>query len=149
MEAFRDCFPKGVVNFISGFGRETSGCLQKLRCFLNTSYDPFKTVPAIMESGKLDIFAFIGGSKVTDKVLALISSHFVDMEPLEQAADALIKVLPNPHRVRFSLALDAKNVGVVLKNADLKIAVDECVLGSLSYNGQRCTALKLLFVHEV
>jgi glyceraldehyde-3-phosphate dehydrogenase (NADP+) len=27
-------------------------------------------------------------------------------------------------------------------------AVKECVLGSLSFNGQRCTALKMLFVHE-
>jgi glyceraldehyde-3-phosphate dehydrogenase (NADP+) len=26
--------------------------------------------------------------------------------------------------------------------------VNECVLGSLSYNGQRCTALKMIFVHQ-
>ena len=39
MEVFRDCFPKGVVNFISGAGRET--------------------MPPIMEQGKLDIFAFL------------------------------------------------------------------------------------------
>ena len=107
MEVFRDCFPKGVVNFISGAGRET--------------------MPPIMEQGKLDIFAFIGGSK---------------------AADALIKSLPNPHKVRFCLALDAKNVGIVMRDADLDVAVSECALGSLSYNGQRCTALKLLLVHK-
>jgi len=35
----------------------------------------------------------------------------------------------------------------VLADADLDLAVSECVLGSLSYNGQRCTALKILFVH--
>ena len=29
MEAFRDCFPKGVVNFISGAGRDTS---ERIRC---------------------------------------------------------------------------------------------------------------------
>ena len=28
------------------------------------------------------------------------------------------------------------------------LAVEECVLGSLSYNGQRCTALKMLFVDK-
>lgn len=30
----------------------------------------------------------------------------------------------------------------------MDLAVEECVLGSLSYNGQRCTALKMIFVHE-
>jgi len=107
MEVFAECFPKGVVNFISGAGRET--------------------MPPIMETGKVDIFAFIGSSK---------------------AADALIKNCPNPHKVRFCLALDAKNLAVVLPDADLDNAVNECVLGSLSYNGQRCTALKLILVHN-
>ena len=36
----------------------------------------------------------------------------------------------------------------VLDSADLKTAVQECVLGALSFNGQRCTALKILFVHR-
>ena len=26
--------------------------------------------------------------------------------------------------------------------------MNECILGSLSFNGQRCTALKIIFVHE-
>jgi glyceraldehyde-3-phosphate dehydrogenase (NADP+) len=30
----------------------------------------------------------------------------------------------------------------------LDLAIDECVAGSLSFNGQRCTALKVLYVHE-
>ena len=36
----------------------------------------------------------------------------------------------------------------MLRNADLDIAVKEVVLGSLSFNGQRCTALKIVFVHS-
>ncbi|EKX48684.1 hypothetical protein GUITHDRAFT_93522 [Guillardia theta CCMP2712] len=106
MEAFAQCFPKGVVNFISGAGRET--------------------MPPIMETGKVDIFAFIGGSK---------------------AADALIKNVPNPHKLKLCLSLEAKNVAIVMEDADLDNAVSECVLGSLSYNGQRCTALKQLMIH--
>ena len=106
METYAKVFPPGVVNFISGAGRTT--------------------MPPIMQTGKVDIFAFIGGSK---------------------AADALIKIHPEPHRLKSSLALDAKNLGVVMPDADLESAVAECVAGSLSYNGQRCTALKLLFVH--
>ena len=32
--------------------------------------------------------------------------------------------------------------------ADLELAVNECLLGALSFNGQRCTALKMLLVHS-
>jgi len=35
-----------------------------------------------------------------------------------------------------------------MPDADVELAVQECVLGALSFNGQRCTALKILFVHE-
>ncbi len=80
-----------------------------------------------MASGKVDIFAFIGTNK---------------------GASALKKLHPKPHRLRAALGLDAKNPGVVLPEVDLDNAVNEAVTGSLSFNGQRCTALKILFVHE-
>ena len=35
-----------------------------------------------------------------------------------------------------------------MPDADLDQAVSECILGSLSFNGQRCTALKILFAHS-
>jgi glyceraldehyde-3-phosphate dehydrogenase (NADP+) len=107
IEAFKDTLPKGVVNFVTGSGRAT--------------------LPPIMESGMIDIFAFIGGSR---------------------AADSLIKNHPSPHKLRVCLGLDAKNAGIVMPDADLDIAVKECVTGSTSYNGQRCTALKIMFVHQ-
>ena len=34
-----------------------------------------------------------------------------------------------------------------MPDADLDVTVSECLLGTLSFNGQRCTALKLLFIH--
>jgi len=107
MEAFHKCLPKGVVNFISGSGRTT--------------------MPPLMESGHIDIFAFIGGSR---------------------AGDALIKNHPTPHKLRLCLGLDAKNPGVIMPDADLDNAVKECVLGATSFNGQRCTAIKIIFVHK-
>ena len=55
---------------------------------------------------------------------------------------------PKPHRFKAVLGLDANNPAIVLPDADLELAVSECVTGALSFNGQRCTALKLLFVHE-
>jgi glyceraldehyde-3-phosphate dehydrogenase (NADP+) len=107
LEAFRDSFPPGVINIIYGRGRETVGVL--------------------MESGKVDVFAFIGTNK---------------------GASDLKKLHPKPHRLRAALGLDAKNPGIVLPDVDLDNAVNECVTGSLSFNGQRCTALKILFVHR-
>ena len=107
LEAFRDSFPAGVINVIYGSGRET--------------------VSALMASGKIDIFAFIGTNK---------------------AASDLKKLHPKPHRLRAALGLDAKNPGIVLPEVDLDNAVNEALTGALSFNGQRCTALKILFVHE-
>lgn len=107
LEAFRDSFPPGVINIIYGRGRETVGVL--------------------MESGRIDVFAFIGTNR---------------------GANELKRLHPKPHRLKSILGLDAKNPAIILPDADLDNAVSECVSGSLSFNGQRCTALKILFVHE-
>ncbi|MBN1442185.1 MAG: NADP-dependent glyceraldehyde-3-phosphate dehydrogenase [Planctomycetes bacterium] len=95
---------------------------------VNTVYGDGPTVIGpLMESGRIDCLAFIGSSKV---------------------ADILKHQHPQPHRLRSVLGLGAKNAAIILPDADLDTAVTECVLGSLSYNGQRCTALKILFVHR-
>jgi len=93
---------------------------------VNTVYGEGRTViPPLMRSGRVDAFAFIGTSRV---------------------ANQLKQLHPKPHHLRSVLGLDAKNPAIVLADADLDLAVSECVLGSLSFNGQRCTALKILFV---
>lgn len=107
LEIFRDCFPPGVVNFVYGQGSSI--------------------IPTLMVSGKIDVLAFIGTSKVADQIK---------------------KQHPHPHRLRSVLGLDAKNPAIIMPDADLDLAVQECLLGTLSFNGQRCTAIKLLFVHE-
>ena len=81
----------------------------------------------IMKSGKIDVLALIGHSKSAN---ALQSQH------------------PKGNRLRMVLGLEAKNPAIVLPDADLDLAVDECIAGTLSFNGQRCTALKVLYVHE-
>ncbi len=80
-----------------------------------------------METGKIDVFAFIGTNK---------------------GANELKKLHPKSHRLKAILGLDAKNPAIVLPDADLDNAVSECITGSLSFNGQRCTALKITFVHK-
>lgn len=107
LEAFRTSFPPGVINVIYGRGRDTVGVL--------------------METGKIDVFAFIGTNK---------------------GANELKKAHPKSHRLRAILGLDAKNLAIILPDADLDNAVNECILGSLSFNGQRCTAIKIIFAHK-
>jgi glyceraldehyde-3-phosphate dehydrogenase (NADP+) len=81
----------------------------------------------IMETGKIDVLALIGHSSSAN---ALQNSH------------------PKSNRLRSVLGLEAKNPGILLPDADLDLAIDECIAGTLSFNGQRCTALKILYVHE-
>ena len=38
--------------------------------------------------------------------------------------------------------LEGKNIGIVMPDADLDVAAAACATGGLSYNGQRCTAVK-------
>ncbi|MGF6744850.1 NADP-dependent glyceraldehyde-3-phosphate dehydrogenase [Paraburkholderia sp. MM5482-R1] len=107
LEAFRDAFPKGVINTIYAPGAVV--------------------VPHMLASGKINVLALIGSSKV---------------------ADHLKKQHPKSHRLRAILGLDAKNAAIILPDADLELTVKECLLGALSFNGQRCTALKMLLVHR-
>jgi glyceraldehyde-3-phosphate dehydrogenase (NADP+) len=107
LAAFRDAFPPGVINTVYGDGEVV--------------------IPPLMASGDIDVLAFIGTSKVADRLRAF---H------------------PRPHRLRCVLGLDAKNPAVILPDADLDLAARECLSGSLTFNGQRCTALKIIFVHR-
>jgi glyceraldehyde-3-phosphate dehydrogenase (NADP+) len=107
LEAFRDCFPKGVMNTLYGRGGTV--------------------VPALMQSGKINVLTLIGSSRV---------------------ANDLKKMHPKVNRLRAVLGLDAKNAAIILEDADIDLAVRECILGSLSFNGQRCTAIKIILVHQ-
>ncbi len=107
LNAFKECFPKGVVNTIYGRGQTI--------------------VPGLMQSGKINVLTLIGSSKV---------------------ANELKKLHPKVNRLRAILGLDAKNAAIITQHADITLAVQETVLGSLSFNGQRCTALKIVFVHR-
>ncbi|MBU2548617.1 MAG: aldehyde dehydrogenase family protein, partial [Proteobacteria bacterium] len=84
-------------------------------------------VGPLMRTGRIDVLGFIGSMPVAQIVKA---GH------------------PRPHRLHAVLGLQAKNAAIVLDDADLDLTVRECVRGSLGFNGQRCTALKILFVHR-
>lgn len=94
-------------------------------------------LPALMSStekdiaqnpvGAIDVFAFIGS---------------------EGAANAILRSHPVPITLHKILGLGAKNAAVVLEGANLEAAAAALVKGALGFNGQRCTAEKLVFVED-
>lgn len=84
-------------------------------------------IPPVMKSGKVNVLTLIGSSRV---------------------ADELQRQHPKLNRLRSIMSLDAKNAAIILPDADLDVAVSECLLGSLSFNGQRCTAIKIIWAHR-
>lgn len=102
------------------------------RCFpkgvVNIIYGDGETlVTPLMRSGGINVLAFIGSGSVANSIRAL---H------------------PKPNRLRCCLGLEAKNAGIIIDGENIEQTVDECLKGALSFNGQRCTALKMLFVHS-
>jgi glyceraldehyde-3-phosphate dehydrogenase (NADP+) len=81
----------------------------------------------IMKTGKVDVLALIGNSL---------------------SANALQDQHPKSNRLRLVLGLEAKNPAIILPDADMDLTIEECLAGTLSFNGQRCTALKIVYVHE-
>lgn len=95
---------------------------------VNIIYGRGRTVAApIMKTGKIDVLSLIGNSVSAN---ALQSQH------------------PKSNRLRLVLGLEAKNPAIVLPDADLDLAIEECIAGATSFNGQRCTALKIIYVHD-
>jgi glyceraldehyde-3-phosphate dehydrogenase (NADP+) len=84
-------------------------------------------ISVLMRTGHIDVFSFIGSAG---------------------GAAALVHRHPRLFRLRSILSLEAKNSALIMADADMDRAVRECVVGALGFNGQRCTALKILFVHE-
>lgn len=107
LDAFKECFPKGVINLVSGLGRSI--------------------ISPSIRSGAIDALALIGSSQVANTIKM---QH------------------PRPNSFRGILGLDAKNPAIVLSDANVSVAVSECLKGALSFNGQRCTAIKMIFVHK-
>lgn len=81
----------------------------------------------IMKTGKVDVLALIGNSK---------------------SANALQEQHPKSNRLRLVLGLEAKNPAIILPDADMELTINEVIAGTTSFNGQRCTALKVVYVHD-
>lgn len=107
LKIFQKVFPHGAVSTVYGEGQ--------------------KVISPLISTGRIDVLAFIGSSRV---------------------ADILKRLHPKPHRLHTIFGLEAKNPAIILKDANLDEIVDECISGALGFNGQRCTALKLFMVER-
>jgi glyceraldehyde-3-phosphate dehydrogenase (NADP+) len=95
---------------------------------MNVIYgDGREIITPIMKSGQLDVLGFIGGKDTANRIIAND---------------------PNLSRLKTVLGLNAKNPYIITESADIDAAVKDSVAGALSYNGQRCTANKITFVHR-
>ncbi len=114
-----ELFPPGVVNVVTGFGRDI--------------------MPPVMETGKIDVFAFIGTSRAASSMLkrhpkphryhtiqTIVSCSIVDIPLCFKWCLEQKQIVT---RLRWCLGLEAKNPAIVLSDADLSVAVEECVLG--------------------
>ncbi len=89
--------------------------------------DGASIISPIIQRGTVNILGFIGSTAVAHKI---IGQH------------------PYINRMRTILGLEAKNPAFIFPDCDLELTVRECLQGALEFNGQRCTALKHLWVHK-
>jgi aldehyde dehydrogenase (NAD+) len=94
---------------------------------INTVYGKgSEVVPMLLESGKVNVLTLIGLPR---------------RRPSQEDASEG----ESPARHSRSRRQERRHC---VARCDIELAVKECLLGSLSFNGQRCTALKMLIVHR-
>ncbi|MBI5510614.1 MAG: aldehyde dehydrogenase family protein [Deltaproteobacteria bacterium] len=116
LDALNQSFPAGVISVLPGNGRTI--------------------IPAVMKGVEKNSQGKVLGPAVN--VLAFIGSA--------GAADAVIREHPMQAALEKVLGLGAKNAAVVLPGADVDAVAKKIVKGALGFNGQRCTAEKIVFV---
>lgn len=85
------------------------------------------------------------GSKIGDLI---IKHKYVDMISFTGSAKVGNHISEVCHKIPLVLEMGGKDPAIILDDADLELAANEIVKGGLSYNGQRCTAIKRVFVTQ-
>jgi glyceraldehyde-3-phosphate dehydrogenase (NADP+) len=107
---------------------------------------PAGVVSVLPGEGRATLPALLGASRqdVAGNAVGLVSAlAFIGSEG---AANSILRAHPTPFTLHKVLGLGAKNAAVVLDDADLERAAASIVKGALGFNGQRCTAEKIVFV---
>lgn len=108
----------------------------------------FEFYKAFIEVGlPKGVLNFITGSssKIGDVLLTHPQISLIAFTGSTRVGDHIRKV---SNGVPLLLELGGKDNAIVTANADLDRAASEIVSGAFSYNGQRCTAQKLVLVYE-
>ncbi|MCA9619729.1 MAG: aldehyde dehydrogenase family protein [Myxococcales bacterium] len=114
--AFAECFPPGAISLLPGDGRAVITPLMKATR---------EKAGGEGRHAAIDVLAFIG---------------------TEGAANAILGYHPSPISLHKVLGLGSKNAAIVLPGADHHAVAAKVAGGALGFNGQRCTAEKIVFV---
>ena len=110
-----------------------------------TSYRFYKHfIDAGLPAGVLNVVSGSSG-EIGDSMLTHPKVKLIAFTGSTEVGNHIRKV---SNGVPLLLELGGKDIGVVTENADLDLAVSEIIKGAFSYCGQRCTAQKLVLVHE-
>ncbi|HUH04769.1 MAG TPA: aldehyde dehydrogenase family protein, partial [Kofleriaceae bacterium] len=120
-KVFAECFPAGVISMLPGDGKAV------IPPIMQAAYSSTEEGKPGQLLGMIDMLAFIGS---------------------EGAAHAIMRHHPSPVSLHKVLGLGSKNAAILLPGADCARAAAALVKGALGFNGQRCTAEKLIFVHR-
>lgn len=85
------------------------------------------------------------GSKIGD---LLITNKHVSMISFTGSARVGNHISDVCHKIPLVLEMGGKDPAIILDDADIELSANEIVKGGLSYNGQRCTAIKRVFVTD-
>lgn len=154
--------PVGVVLAISPFNYPVNLLLSKLAPALiagNTVVYKPATQGSLIGARISELFAEAGfPSGVVNCVVGngrevgdlLVTNPYVAMISFTGSAGVGNHIASLVSKIPLVLEMGGKDPAIVLADADLELAANEIVKGSLSYNGQRCTAIKrVLVVPEV
>lgn len=78
----------------------------------------------------------------------LVTNHNVAMISFTGSANVGNHIAKLVHKIPLVLEMGGKDPAIVLDDCDLELTANEIVKGALSYNGQRCTAIKRVFVSK-
>lgn len=163
--AFTKNFPYGVVLCISPFNYPVNLAVSKIFPALVSgnvvifkpatqgSLSAFLLAKCIAEVLPRGVFQYITGnsSEIGDYIVAHSSCDFVNFTGSVKVGKNIASIINSKSNIGVKgliLEMGGKDSAIITENADIDIALDEVVKGSFSFNGQRCTAIKNVFIDK-
>lgn len=117
-------------------------CSRSSGVFIVCSGSGRKILGAIMQTGLMDVFAVrVSLLCIVCECVFLIVS--ICSSSARRRQPTRCPLIPHPSQAARVPGLDTKNPAIICPSANADVAVAEAVSGSLSFNGRRCTALKM------